>query len=239
MLVRPEHAAHPGLRTGGGVEHDSRAGLAVHEPAPVHVAEPRLAGEHREVVPHEAVNQRRHRREGRVVENLGFQKGLSQRIRRLQQPRVLRQERAAGHLTEQLIRHRRLGIEQHSRQVTRFQSAVVALDKIRAAANVNHNRKKIVQPADQRRSEFSGVFFLALGEETVGRDHLHVLVIASRHEYLFRVGELEAQQRVEHLDAVVATIRVIAEEHHVAVRLGQAEAVERARLVKRTEHGDE
>ena len=69
MLVRPKDAAHLGHRTGGSVEHDSRAGLAKHEAAAVHVAESRLAGEHGEVVPHEAVDQRRHRRERRVVAN--------------------------------------------------------------------------------------------------------------------------------------------------------------------------
>ena len=116
---------------------------------------------------------------------------------------------------------------------------MVALEKICTAADVNHHWKKIVEPADQRRVELVRILLPALGEKPVGGNHLYILVIAASHEHVIRVGELETQQRINHLDAVKTPVRVVTKEHHIAVRLGQEEAVQSAGLVERIEHGDE
>ena len=71
-----------------------------------------------------------------------------------------------------------------------FHAAVIALQDVGSALEIDYDREEIVGARDFYDVELSAIFVAAFVEKSVARDERNIFVIATGHENAIWVGEL-------------------------------------------------
>ena len=86
------------------------------------------------------------------------------------------------------------------------------------------------------RVEVCSVLGLSLGQKTIPGHERNILVVAPDEQHPTRVGQLQPQERVNHLHAVQTPVGVVSQKGHVKPRIGDLKPLEQPALLKASKH---